>query len=95
MIRGEGIGALNRLKTHCPTGHPYEGENLYRPARGGRMCRTCIKAGNRQRYLEGLDKDGIVADYISRGWFRYKDAAEEEAVRLSFALTRQRAAHGA
>lgn len=28
-------------KTHCPQGHEYSEENTYRPARGGRMCRTC------------------------------------------------------
>ena len=28
-------------RTHCPQGHPYSGENLYIPERGGRGCRTC------------------------------------------------------
>ena len=27
-------------KTHCPHGHPYEGENLYRST-VGRQCRVC------------------------------------------------------
>lgn len=32
-----------RMKTHCPLGHPYSGENLYRSPRGRRECRTCRK----------------------------------------------------
>lgn len=29
-------------KTHCPMGHPYSGDNLYRtPISGYRECRTC------------------------------------------------------
>lgn len=30
--------------TSCPQGHPYDSENTYRPARGGRQCRTCKNA---------------------------------------------------
>lgn len=29
------------LITHCPRGHPYEGENLYLHPNGCRICRTC------------------------------------------------------
>lgn len=28
-------------KTHCPQGHPYEGDNLYLDKRGKRHCRAC------------------------------------------------------
>lgn len=28
-------------KTHCPKGHPYEGDNLYVTANGNRKCRAC------------------------------------------------------
>lgn len=31
----------NRLKTHCPAGHPYAGENLYVDPQGYRRCRAC------------------------------------------------------
>ena len=31
------------LKTHCPKGHPYAGENLVININGGRICRTCRK----------------------------------------------------
>lgn len=31
-----------RAKTHCPSGHPYAGDNLYiHPTTGGRRCRAC------------------------------------------------------
>jgi HNH endonuclease len=33
----------NKLKTHCPAGHPLSGENLYVSPRGGRNCRTCAR----------------------------------------------------
>lgn len=38
-------GALKHLnKTHCPYGHPYDGDNLYvDPKRGHRHCKTCRK----------------------------------------------------
>ena len=39
--RGEGWPALNARKTHCVRGHPFAGENLYRPQRGNRQCRRC------------------------------------------------------
>lgn len=40
----------NSSKTHCPQGHPYEGENLYiTPSTGGRVCLTCNRAQGRAR----------------------------------------------
>lgn len=33
----------NRYKTHCPKGHPYEGNNIYHMPRGGRQCRQCAR----------------------------------------------------
>lgn len=35
--RGKGHGS----ETHCPSGHPYSGANLYVARRGDRQCRTC------------------------------------------------------
>lgn len=35
------------LKTHCPQGHPYEGNNLYVSPRGDRMCRECMRSRTR------------------------------------------------
>jgi hypothetical protein len=36
-------GANNRLKTHCPQGHPYDETNTYYPPKGGRICRICLR----------------------------------------------------
>lgn len=44
---------LLRAKTHCPNGHPYDGDNLERRPRGGwshRRCRECHRAQERARY---------------------------------------------
>lgn len=47
-------GAHQRAKTHCPAGHPYEGDNLLLHTRrdGGvaRNCRECANASHRRRY---------------------------------------------
>jgi hypothetical protein len=39
----------NAAKTHCPQGHPYDEANTYRNSKGGRECRTCIRARQQQR----------------------------------------------
>lgn len=31
------------LKTHCPKGHPYAGDNLYVTRDGGRKCLVCLR----------------------------------------------------
>lgn len=41
-LAGEVGGRRNRVKTHCPQGHPYSPENTYYYSGGRkRMCRTC------------------------------------------------------
>jgi hypothetical protein len=41
-----------QLKTHCPQGHPYSGDNLLiNPTNGGRQCRTCIRGQRHRRYV--------------------------------------------
>lgn len=48
--------ALQVAITHCPSGHPYSGENLYRippsatAAGSRRSCRECSRAANRRWY---------------------------------------------
>jgi hypothetical protein len=39
---------VNRDKTHCPKGHPYEGYNLIQSLSNGRTCRICKVAWTRQ-----------------------------------------------
>jgi len=46
-IAGKLAGARQRAKTHCPSGHPYSGENLYE-CRGERICRECNRAAARR-----------------------------------------------
>lgn len=47
--RSDRIGAHNRGKTHCPSGHPYSPENTRTPPSGGRYCRACERERGRQR----------------------------------------------
>lgn len=52
LRRGDTLNAANVLKTHCPRGHPYSGDNLYRdPTHGFRRCRACAseREANRER----------------------------------------------
>jgi hypothetical protein len=49
LMRSQSWAALNAAKTHCPQGHPYDAENTYRPARGGRMCRKCGQTQQTER----------------------------------------------
>lgn len=43
------LAHLNSLKTRCPKGHPYIGENLIYRNCGRRMCRTCQNQAARDR----------------------------------------------
>ena len=46
-FRGLSPIATNRHKTHCPYGHPYAPENTIMLRVGGRQCRQCKYAANR------------------------------------------------
>ena len=41
VLRGIGVTAKNKRKTHCPQGHPYSGKNLKMNKLGFRECRIC------------------------------------------------------
>ena len=44
LLRGDTFAAENARKTHCPYGHPYQGDNLYlTPKHGHRQCRICTR----------------------------------------------------
>ncbi len=43
---------LNRAKTTCKRGHPFDAANTYRTPRGGRECLTCIRAYRLKIYAE-------------------------------------------
>ena len=40
--------SVNRNKTHCPSGHPYSGTNLYVGRNGKRHCRICDRIRHRR-----------------------------------------------
>jgi len=43
-------------RTHCPKGHPYDGDNLALTCNGGRFCRTCSQERARKRHQENMVK---------------------------------------
>jgi hypothetical protein len=49
VLRGDGWGARNARKTHCPKGHPYSGANLRISPKGYRVCRECERRPGRVR----------------------------------------------
>jgi len=48
ILRGNGWGALNARKTHCPAGHAYDEANTYVDTTGRRRCRPCRNARRRK-----------------------------------------------
>lgn len=56
-LMGNGVGAQNARKTHCPQGHAYTSENTYRdPHRNARICRTCARIYTRSKRQNGPGK---------------------------------------
>jgi hypothetical protein len=43
-----GLKEPPRLKTHCPQGHSYSGDNLYLDPRGAQKCRECRRQSMRR-----------------------------------------------
>jgi len=39
-------------KTHCPQGHPYEGDNLRINTAGARVCRECQRQRSYAQYMK-------------------------------------------
>ncbi len=48
LARSAAVCTLNSLKSSCPQGHPYEGDNLIQN-KYGRACRECRRAYDRKR----------------------------------------------
>lgn len=42
--RGQNRATVEKAKTHCPQGHPYDDENTRTNAAGHRWCRACQRA---------------------------------------------------
>lgn len=68
ILRGTGASARCARKTHCPRGHPYEGENLILRPNGFRRCRTCDAeiAPKRDRKSEAWYKKRELQRAVSR-----------------------------
>jgi HNH endonuclease len=56
VLRGIGITALRKQKTHCPAGHAYSLENTRYSKEGKRNCRTCA----RDRYRRMKKPDAAI-----------------------------------
>lgn len=52
-LRGYSFAAVNARKTHCPWGHPYDGDNLIR-WKGQRRCRACYNASQMRCYYKRM-----------------------------------------
>jgi hypothetical protein len=51
-----GPGWVNRAKTHCKRGHPFDGKNTYVDRSGRRHCRICVKARSVKWRIENLER---------------------------------------
>jgi hypothetical protein len=49
ILRGEGLAAQQVKRTHCPYGHPYEGDNVFIGKSGSRFCRECSRRRSREQ----------------------------------------------
>lgn len=54
LLRGATVTAASAAATQCPSGHPYEGDNLRISPAGHRYCRTC----HRNRQAERRAREG-------------------------------------
>ncbi len=54
ILRGDGVGAKNRRKTHCKRGHELSGDNVLPSVihgkTTGRLCRECNRGASRNRW---------------------------------------------
>lgn len=56
LSRGHHSG---RLKTECPHGHPYSGNNLTIASNGNRRCRECNRIQCKRRYDRRKERDYV------------------------------------
>lgn len=71
-----GSGSRTRNLTHCPSGHPYSGENLFY-TKEGRRCRICYNRSHNEnrtmseeqarRVVEALREGKTIANITSAG----------------------------
>jgi hypothetical protein len=60
MLRSPAAGCtINKLKTHCPHGHVYSGNNLVINSKGRRECLVCGRKSKRESYRSKVIKSGL------------------------------------
>jgi hypothetical protein len=52
VLRGEGLTAINKRKTHCIRGHEFDSKNTEIRPNGGRRCLTCRREDNKSFWLK-------------------------------------------
>jgi hypothetical protein len=78
IMRGTAPPARAAVATHCPSGHPYGGDNLYVRPNGDRVCRQCHRthdAASRARRKAvqgggGGDLSNTAARYVAKAMAR-------------------------
>jgi hypothetical protein len=55
ILRSNSAAARGARATHCPSGHPYEAENLYVSPKGHRYCRECNRQRARANYYRAKE----------------------------------------
>lgn len=55
-LRGISPWAINKRKTHCKRGHPFDEANTLVDRMGYRQCRTCVMASRAQSYVRSQAK---------------------------------------
>lgn len=58
VLRGIGPSAQHSKKTHCPYGHPYNGDNLAYSPKRSRVCKEC----RRRTALAAYHKNRAITD---------------------------------
>ena len=77
-LAGIASGLYQQSKTHCPSGHPYNGSNIYFRKNGHRDCKICGQL--RSMYYQRKRRDNLNKDdrkkirIYARGWMRQKRA---------------------
>ena len=54
------LGNMQRVKTHCPQGHEYAGDNLAIRQHGARVCRICERAKAARYHAKKQPGRGVV-----------------------------------
>lgn len=52
LLRGKTLAAANHNKTHCVSGHPFDGANTYWRSETRRQCKACVARRIRHRRAE-------------------------------------------